>query len=1031
MTDNTEQTENINNDYKSASASDSEDGQLGSLVDRIQGSYNSGAYGSVSRLGNDESSEDNEDSDEDNEEYGGIVCGIDLGTTNSCISIWKNDTAIIIPDEHGNKSMPSVVGYTNLSTYVGREAKNQMELNPENVFYEVKRLIGRKKTDKDVQKELDMLSYDITEDSRGNVRLQATVRNNMQITPEEISAKILKRLRDNAERYLKCEVKDVVITVPANFNSGQRKATRDAAQIAGLNVLELIEEPTAACLAYGMKNRSEVLKKNEDGETDYLSVIVYDFGGGTLDVSLVDIYDGMFEVKSDAGNSHFGGADFDEKIMSHSIRYFKHKYGLGPIDPSPLKIQKLRKECEKAKKQLSVKTKTYIVVQDFYDGKNLIYPLTRKLFERMCEGLFVLCLHPIEQVLKDNDMTVNEIDEIILVGGMTQVPYIRELIKKRFNKNPNFSVNPGEAIAVGASIKGFMINNPQDPFLKDVGMINITSMSLGIETIGDVMDVVVPRRSIIPCKENKIYTTIKDDETCVTVKIYEGERAMTKDNFFVGEFDLEGIPPAPRGYPEIEVMFEIDGNGIINVTARNIKTDDNNCITVSSNKERLSEDEIRDIIKRCEKEEHKEQISRMKRLLRYEISDLCNTILENTDNKEFKFNDENRKLIKNDVNKILDWLETKDWDLKELKNKSESVKKKYGTLILKGTMEHANVKEHAGDDDMQRVTVHGNEEEDHEEMNILMEQVKDDDLGLLGMTDERKEEIKRLRETLNDTCDTCMKMITDSHVLLKDEDREHLMIVLNEIKFWLCVAEKPKKIQYLSKIDEIDEVFNEVMQSYQDEGNDIFKKHELVEDNDDAVNELENLCLTIQIMIQNKSLPINFKTVQGVKDVKSLYKITQEIQDWVVEEIYKKDKDLTEEMKNKHCQIKLDYLNEVCDKVYRRNYHRVFVDNDVVEGSNENESENESVSVNKTENKEEDKFSGTSLVDLIEKRSKVQGRDIMSEIDNLYAISRKDGHIDENDKYVDIEEELDIEFVNNDNNKLNKYENESNEANDH
>ena len=620
------------------------------IVDRIKKSYNSNIYENQLNPFNPLNPLNVDDI------KNRVVCGIDLGTTNSCISIWKNDTAIVIPDEYGNKSIPSIVGYTNLNTYIGYDAKNQIEINPENVFYEVKRLIGRKRCDEYIQKEKDLLSYDISEDSKGNVLLQSTVRDNMQITPEEISSKILKKLRDNAERYLKCKVEDVVITVPANFNSGQRKATRDAAQIAGLKVLELIEEPTSACLAYGMKNRSEVMKKNKEGDTSYMSVIVYDFGGGTLDVSLVDIYDGIFEVKADAGNSHFGGADFDERLMSHSIRYFKHKYGLGPINPSSISLQKLRKECEKAKKELSIKTKTHIVVQDFFDNKNLIYPLTRKLFEQLCANLFLLCLSPIEQVLKDCNMSIEEIDEIIMVGGMTQVPYIRELIKKRFNKNGNFSVNPCEAIAVGAAIKGFMINNPTDPFLKDVGLINVTSMSLGIETMDDVMDIVVPRRSIIPCTETRLYTTMNDNIETVTVKIYEGERPMTKDNFFVGEFDLENIPPAPRGYPEIEVKFEIDGNGIINVTARNVRTDDNNCITVSTNKERLSDDEIRDIIKRCEKEEHHDQIKRMKRLIKYEITDLCNTIIENTDNKEFKFNEENIKLIKNDIQKYKDWL---------------------------------------------------------------------------------------------------------------------------------------------------------------------------------------------------------------------------------------------------------------------------------------------------------------------------------------------------------------------------------------
>jgi len=426
------------------------------------------------------------------------IVGIDLGTTNSCVAIWRNNDVEIIPDEYGNKTIPSYVAYTNVNRYVGIDAKNQSELNPENVFYEVKRLIGRKYDDPMVNKERRFLSYDIDESNR-NIKLVSKIKNNELFTPEEIQAAILMKLKNMASTYLKTPVTKAIITIPANFNDGQRQATKDAAMIAGIDCLRFINEPTAAGLAYGLMQRSD---------SKEMKVIVYDFGGGTLDVTLLNIENGIFEVIASTGNMRLGGSDFDNRLMMYSISKFsKQGYIIEDVKKnlSRMSLQRLRHSCEQAKKILSTNNKTHITVQDFYDGKDLFYEITRYDYEKICYDLFLLGIKPIHDILRECNITTSDINDIIFVGGMTRTPKVKQLIKDIFDKEPNCTINPDEAIATGAAIQAYLITNQNDPFSKSIILLDVISLSLGVEVMGGIMDVLVHRNSIIPIEKQKIY----------------------------------------------------------------------------------------------------------------------------------------------------------------------------------------------------------------------------------------------------------------------------------------------------------------------------------------------------------------------------------------------------------------------------------------------------------------------------------------------------------------------------------------------
>jgi heat shock protein 5 len=485
------------------------------------------------------------------------VIGIDLGTTYSCVGIYKNGHVEIIPNELGNRITPSVVAFTDEERLIGEAAKNQAAINPTRTLYDVKRLIGRRFTDKTVQHDKKYLPYDIVDmNGKPYIRVANVHGETKTYSAEEISSMVLIKMKEIAENYLGKTVINAVVTVPAYFNDAQRQATKDAGTISGLNVVRILNEPTAAAIAYGLDKKKE--EKN---------ILVFDLGGGTFDVSILTIDNGVFEVISTSGDTHLGGEDFDQRVMEHFIKLIKKKTGKD-ISTDKRAIQKLKREVEKSKRSLSSTHEVRVEIEDLSEGVDLDEVLTRARFEELNADLFKKTLGPVQTALEDSGFKKSEINEIVLVGGSTRIPKVRQLVKDFFNgKEPNTGINPDEAIAYGAAVQGGIICGETDEELTDLVIIDATPLSLGIETVGGVMSTIIPRGSFIPTKKSQVFTTYQDQQTTVTIQIFEGERPMTKDNHLLGKFDLTEIPPAARGVPQIEVTFEIDANGILQVSA--------------------------------------------------------------------------------------------------------------------------------------------------------------------------------------------------------------------------------------------------------------------------------------------------------------------------------------------------------------------------------------------------------------------------------------------------------------------------------
>jgi len=873
-----------------------------------------------------------------------IVLGIDLGTTNCCFGIWDGDKYVNVKDEYSNSTMPNYLSLTERSTYLGRDAKNQTELNPLNTIYEIKRLIGRKITDPFVEKFKNYLPYKISGDENDNVIIEFELNNlrKNKYTVEELTSKILSRIKNLAEEQLGEEITKAVITVPAYFGDSQRQATKDSATIAGLECVSILNEPTAAALAYGLEKKS-IYKDKES------YILVYDMGGGTLDCSLLYLYNGFFRVIGTSGNSNLGGSDFDSRIMEHCLKTFSEQNNLRDemlIDR--VSMQKLKKICETAKKKLSNSENATIKVNNFYNNTNLKVEITKDIFEKMCKDLFKHCLRPINDLLKNEEIEEcrHLIDEIILVGGTTRIPKIKENIRRYLNINDcdkiiiNDTIDPDKVVSIGASIRGFVLENDEDPFSENITLLDVMPLSLGVETMGGIMTIILPRNTSIPSKKTKIFTPDNDFETEVNIKIFEGERKLTKNNMLVGEFLFGGLDEGPKGYSKISITMNVDANGIVSMTTVDVRKNENKkTIEVKTNKGRLTSDEIKNLIKESRENEELDKINRMKKEYHFKIRDLCNVMMTNIDNENLSLPENEKNELLKEAKNIIKWLDDKtfaDRRKKEYKNMIKKINSKYYVFTLSlnknGKCDENIVSESLKRNKNQTFTSVFDDDSDVDDDNHIC----DDDDDLLNhkgvnVRNKVKKEKNKLKNDLLEKLYNINNLVDKNFqgklkINFTKDAKEEILMEVNDDILWVHVKDKIEIDELNRKIKYYDEMLIKLYDKYYDEKIEESDSEKLLEDlknmKEDEYNKyfakvnvfkgnLEELCINLQVFLKGKKLNNNIceLTLDYEIDASKGTNITNLISDEMKNEIQNEE---TEELMKEEEEL-INMTNDILD----------------------------------------------------------------------------------------------------------------------